>query len=140
MHRIVVVVIALAALGAANQKEDAKEDKDKIQGKWAPTLVQRMGQKQSEEELKDRQVTFTADKLMVKRGETTTEMAYKLDATKKPKEIDVTLPNGSTGRGIYELSGDKLKILHGEEGGERPKSFDAAEFAKYNYGEFKRVK
>jgi uncharacterized protein (TIGR03067 family) len=54
-------------------------------------------------------------------------VTYTLDATRKPKWIDLTGKGGKKMLGIYELDGDKLTICVNErDGGERSTQFASA--------------
>ena len=55
-------------------------------------------------------LTFKGDKLTIKSKDQMKEITFKLDATKKPKEMDVDF-DGKTGKGLYQLDGDTLKIV-----------------------------
>jgi uncharacterized protein (TIGR03067 family) len=83
---------------------------------------------------------FTGDKLVARnKDRVTIDGRFKLESAKSPKEIDVDL-DGSVGRGIYELDGDNLKIIHGDVGGARPATFDSKEGSNSILMILKRVK
>jgi uncharacterized protein (TIGR03067 family) len=70
-------------------------------------------------------LVVTKDKITYKFGDKTKELSYKLDATKKPKWIDIT-EGDHTNLGIYELEGDNLKICFPEGGkDERSTAFES---------------
>ena len=68
-------------------------------------------------------IKFVGDKLVLDLFGTKTEGTFKLDPTKKPRTIDLTLDD-KTSQGIYELNGDSLKIVLAEPGQPRPKDFN----------------
>jgi len=125
LHRVLFVVAA-GLLVAADAKEDLKKELDKLKGNWSVTAVEvPKGEKgPSDNELKQLKVVFTDDKMSIKFGDEEDKPAtYKLDPSKKPKEIDATRGD-KTLKGIYALEGDTLKICFSEKG-ERPKEFKA---------------
>jgi uncharacterized protein (TIGR03067 family) len=64
-----------------------------------------------EEELKNTHIEITSDKIRYVKSERLLEKSYTLDPTKSPKWLDVTQAlSRLRGAGIYELSGDELKI------------------------------
>src|SRR5262249_15916250 len=72
-----------------------KEDRQKLQGIWNVTEVQFMGKPAPE--LKKAKMTFAGDKVTFfhfEEGRPEKELSYKIDATKKPKEIDFTAKKG----------------------------------------------
>ncbi len=65
----------------------------------------------------------------------------KLDPSKKPKEIDMILADGSkTALGIYELSGGIFKLCYAPPGKGRPKEFGAKEESGYTLSVWQRKK
>jgi uncharacterized protein (TIGR03067 family) len=131
-----ICVLAISADVRAGEKTDV----DKIQGKWQCVAGQRGGMAMSADDAKMIVVTFTKDKMSMDRNGQQLEMGYKLDPTKKPKAMDVDLPNGKKGTGIYVLEGDTLKVCHGEEGDPRPTEFVSKQGTKVTVIEFKRAK
>jgi uncharacterized protein (TIGR03067 family) len=122
----VALTLAVAATGWAG----GAGDKDKLQGSWKLTNVYFGGKEMPGG--KAITITFAGDKVSFKEGDKGAEEGtYKIDPTKKPKQIDLT--KGKDGKdeakGIYSLEGDTLKIgigfsLKKEEVAARPPSFE----------------
>ena len=109
--------IAIHSVGFAR---DDEKDNELIQGAWKVESSKDEGDDVPSSGL----VLFLKDgKLTAKDGE---EMkgtgTYKVDASKTPKWIDITLGDKSF-LGIYELKGDTLTICHGKPGGKRSTKF-----------------
>jgi uncharacterized protein (TIGR03067 family) len=130
MRRVVLaflVVALLAAVGAVGNagEKGGKKDEDRIRGTWLPVSAEEGGRKEPDEKLKDSKIVFGADgKLNLTVQGKEMEGTYKLDATKKPKAIDVTIKDGSkeeTHKGIYLLEKDSLKLCFAEP--DRPTEF-----------------
>jgi uncharacterized protein (TIGR03067 family) len=126
--RMLFGVLAISVLGMANK--DAKEDIKAMQGKWRVMSLTSNGEEQPAEELQDLRLEIKGNKYLITyRGEPASR-TFKLYPTKKPKAMDITYddgPNkGKTGRTIYELDGDTLRICrHTQPEMERPKEFRA---------------
>jgi uncharacterized protein (TIGR03067 family) len=100
-------------------------DQENIQGTWALASGERNGKALPAEVVQQVKLIFAGDKLTTKHKDRKTEATFKLDSNKTPKEIDLDM-DGNVGKGIYELDGDSLKIVHGEVGDARPKDFPGA--------------
>ncbi len=132
---LAAAVLAVAGVGAAVGYERAvaateadKSDKDKIQGEWKVTSIKIGGHEPDDKDhiLKSPWV-FKGDKLTFEPF----EADFKLDPSKDPKQIDVTIQKGPDGEkglmalGIYKLDGDKLTIHACHPGdGDRPTDFE----------------
>src|SRR5262245_33517634 len=107
---------ALAALGmimitAGFARAD---DKDKLQGYWKAEKQVRGGKDSPAEEVEKLVLKFEGNKAFPE--EKPNDVAeFTLDATKKPKAIDIKTPKGDTILGIYELDGDNLKLCFNRE-------------------------
>jgi uncharacterized protein (TIGR03067 family) len=111
------------SLAADNTKEkQAMADQEKIQGTWELVSGERNGKPLPDEVIQHVKLIFAGDKLTTQHKDRKTEATFKLDANKTPKEIDLDM-DGSVGKGIYQLDGDSLKLVHGEVGDPRPKEF-----------------
>jgi uncharacterized protein (TIGR03067 family) len=134
--RYMTVFVVAILLAADSPKEDqAKKDLDALQGTWRVTAAERDGgMKVPEDEMKKITLVFKGDKLTARRTENAQkpeeklyEMSFTLDPSQKPKWIDVTYTDGErkgeSSQGIYELSGDTLKICMNR-GNTRPTEFE----------------
>ncbi len=126
---------ALAILVAALLAADSKKDEEALQGTWKPVASEQGGKDQTEE-AKEHVLIFEKDTFTVKRGdEVALKGTFKVDPSKKPKTIDMTVTQGRRDEdkgkeihGIYELDGDTLKWCTSRPGNkERPKEFSAKE-------------
>src|SRR5262245_33898253 len=137
--------------GQPPQKSDAaanadRADKDKLQGTWKFTSILEGGNE--EEDAHDHTFTFKGDEFVVKlRDELMMKGTFKLDASRKPKTIDLKIEEGpkdrkgKTAPGIYQLDGDKLTICIEKAGSvNRPKELASTEGSKSILLKFERAK
>jgi uncharacterized protein (TIGR03067 family) len=95
---------ACLAAAPASQKDLAKEDLAKLQGNWEVHSIEAAGQKLPD--IKLEKLVINGNKI-----EGWDDMVFKIDPTKKPKEIDLILEkSGKVWKGIYSLDGDKLLL------------------------------
>jgi uncharacterized protein (TIGR03067 family) len=126
VKRFLVAAACGLLLAADNTKEKvAMGDQEKIQGTWALVSGERNGKPLQDQVIQHIKLIFAGDKLTTQHKDRKTEASFNLDANKTPKEIDLDM-DGSVGKGIYQLDGDSLKIVHGEVGDARPKDFPKA--------------
>ncbi len=122
------IVLALATLFIAAD-DTTKNDVDQFKGSWKTEALEVGGQKAPREAFKDDLMTFEEKEYTQERGDKVVERGkYKLDPSKNPKEIDFDITEGpDQGKhqvGIYELSGDTLKVSVALPGAEkRPADF-----------------
>ena len=116
---------AAPLLAAADDKPDAKADKEKLRGVWKVVSAKKAGN-----DLGDQigvTVKFDGDEFTMPEGD---QAELKLDPTKQPKQIDVVPLNGKgkgkTLSGVYKLDGDNLTLHFGLDGQERPAGFEAS--------------
>lgn len=132
----------LAGLGAhtdAGDKDDAiKKDMKLLQGTWIMESFEINGKPLPAEKVKSIKVTIKGDRYSVDLGEKNFELTFKIDPSKKPKAIDLTMAMGddkTVTHGIYEVSADTFKICRTTEAGkERPTAFagkDGMAYAVY---------
>src|SRR4051812_35592377 len=91
---LAVVTFGLSAALGAPEIDDAKKDLDKMKGTWKAVSGETDGNPLPDEFLKSIQFTITGDKYTLKQGDEEEEGTLKLDATKKPKTVDVTITKG----------------------------------------------
>jgi len=96
--RQLLAFLALGLLvGADSPKDQAKKVQEKLQGTWKAVTVERRGE--SKEDEQDHRLIFDGDKFRIKRrDQTMIQGTFKLDPTKKPKEIDMTITQEATGK------------------------------------------
>jgi len=130
--KLVLVLIAAACtsvLGADESTDAARKDFEALQGEWKLVSATQDGKTMPADDVKVIKCTIKGDKFTITRdGKVAEEGAVKLDAAKKPREIDLPLGDGKkTALGIYELSGEKYKMCYSPPGKDRPKEFEAQE-------------
>jgi uncharacterized protein (TIGR03067 family) len=130
MKRRLLLVLAVGLVaGADAAKDEARKDLGQLQGEWKLVSATRDGRAMPEDMVKALKATIKGDKFTIARdGKAVEGGGLKLDATKKPKGIDMALGGGNqTALGIYELSGDSFKLCYSPPGKDRPKEFGAEE-------------
>lgn len=131
--RTLAVLVVGLLLGADDAKKDDKDkDENKIQGAWTVVSMEHGGQKAPEEEAKGITVTFQAGgKVMFKFPDKEISGTYKLDASKKPKQITMESEGEKTLHGIYKFDGENLSICVVEgDADDRPTEFSTKEGSK----------
>jgi uncharacterized protein (TIGR03067 family) len=129
----------------ADDKADAEKELRKFQGTWTFESSEAGGKKSPADEFKGVTVTFEGDTHTVKKGDEVLQVGrQKIDPSKSPKNIDVTMTEGpSKGAvmfGIYEFSGDTLKVCFDAEGKKRPTEFKSPPGSQVFVNVHKRVK
>jgi RNA polymerase sigma factor (sigma-70 family) len=115
---------ALAPRDKPPKDKKPKSDKDALHGTWLLVSEERNGKKLPAEKIKGSKMVF-ADGKFTWQGEVGTqerEGTFTIDPEKNPKEIDLTFRT-ITLQGIYELKGNRLKLVIAERG--RPSEFDS---------------
>lgn len=118
--RTLVIGLLTFSLVAANTIGDDKKDETLLQGTWKLVEGERNGEKPPKEFLEAFKITFKGDTVLPEGAGGERESTYKLDTTSKPRRIDIKSAENAdrTMKGIYELSGDTLKICFSSPGSE----------------------
>ena len=129
----------------ADDKVDLEKEVRKFQGIWTFESSNAGGKDLPAGELKGLILTFEGDKHTVKKDDQVIQVGtQKLDPSKSPKTIDVTLTEGlnkgTVMLGIYEIDGDTLKVCFDFEGKKRPTEFKSAPGSANFVNVHKRVK
>jgi len=91
-------------------QDKAKSDKDRLKGTWVAMTGERLEVAFDEAQLKKWVLVFDDESFTRGEGGDRVEGTFKIDADKKPKEIDL-VHAGHTFLGIYELKGNTLKLV-----------------------------
>jgi uncharacterized protein (TIGR03067 family) len=119
---VALLAVMFASAGVVTGGGDkAKGDLKKFEGTWSVATAQKGGKDAPEGEIKEIQLVFSGEKLTFKHGEKAIEGTFKIDPSKKPKQIDVSLM-GKDVEGIYRFKKDgKLELCISDAG--RPTEF-----------------
>lgn len=127
--RLTALLILPLVLVAANGAQDDADNKElkKLEGSWLLVSGESKGEALPEKILKNAKLTIVGDKHTVELGEDTIVGTHRLDATKKPKEIDATDTEGPfKGKkmlGIYKLEKDQFTVCFAAPDKDRPTEF-----------------
>jgi uncharacterized protein (TIGR03067 family) len=129
----------------ADDKADLEKEVRKFQGAWTFESSEAGGKKLPAGALEGLILTFEGDKHTVKKGDEVIQVGVqKIDPSKSPKAIDVTLTEGvkkgAVMLGIYEFNGDTLKVCFDADGKKRPTQFKSAPGSETFLNVHRRVK
>jgi uncharacterized protein (TIGR03067 family) len=120
------LTLLVIAVPVRSDGEKPTKGQTDLQGTWKVTDGSRNGGQGVQPEFDKITVVVTEDEIRF--SGTIRASSYKLDPSKKPKWIDVTLieDKGTTYKGIYEITGDELKLVwNSSVGEERPEDFNS---------------
>jgi uncharacterized protein (TIGR03067 family) len=124
--------------GRPPESGEAAPAGDQLRGAWVLEAVEIMGKKIDGPGGMEQVLTFEAGgKVTMKDGMRNEAGTYKVNNSKRPREIDLTTPRGGNANttetilGLYEIKGDRLRIAFSGNGpgGVRPKSMDGNDVA-----------
>jgi uncharacterized protein (TIGR03067 family) len=128
LRQSLVAIVTVLSLGAlARSNAPAEDDAKLMAGTWVPASGELAGRKLSDDELKGQTLMIEGDRYTVTVVGKKDEGTVKLDASKKPKQMDITGTNGpnkgKTFLCIYEVEGDTLRVCYDLSGKAYPKEF-----------------
>ncbi len=120
---IAALFLFLMPANGDSKAELAKADAKKLQGAWVMVGLEIDGTVISETKIKGTTLEIKGDKYIVKTGGKAREVRFALDASKKPKEIDLFFPDPPNAdklhRGIYLIDGDTFKMCKAQAADQR---------------------
>jgi uncharacterized protein (TIGR03067 family) len=127
----------LPAADAGPQEEMARLD-----GAWQLVSAETDGKKLPDGQAKQIRVVIKGGKHTVYFGDKAIAegVPFKIDPSKKPKQVEDTLPDGWKIRGVYELDGDTLRSCVAAPDKERPTEFTGKAGSGCTLRVFRRVK
>jgi uncharacterized protein (TIGR03067 family) len=137
VKKLLVVLTVGLLFGVASAGDDAKKELKKFEGTWSVVSAEHDGKKAPEEKLSAVRFVFSGENITFKEGEKSKEGTFKIDPSKKPAHIDVTV-EGKTKMGIYSFAKDELKLCVGD--ADRPTEFATKEGSKTTLIVLKREK
>jgi uncharacterized protein (TIGR03067 family) len=136
MKEVCMLILTTGALIAADglgKGDPSKGDLDKLRGTWLTVSLVHDGKMLVDEKTPPKEgpttkLVYDGNTWMIKLGDKTVASGvFKIDATQKPKEIDIMdasgVKNDKTKLGIYELNGDTYKYCLAPAGKPRPTEF-----------------
>jgi uncharacterized protein (TIGR03067 family) len=153
MKTLCLFILATGALMATDnppKEGTAKSDLDKLGGTWLTISLVNDGKTLVDEKTPPKEgpmtkLVYEGTKWMIKVGDKTVATGiFKVDSTKKTKEIDIMdetgTKNDKTKLGIYEIDGDTYKFCLAGAGKPRPTEFTSKEGSGHSLGVMKREK
>jgi uncharacterized protein (TIGR03067 family) len=141
---------AIMAADGPTKDDPSKGDLDKLRGTWLTVSLVNDGKTLVDEKTPPKEgpattLVYDGNKWMIKvGGKTVATGVFKIDSTKKPKEIDIMdetgVKNDKTKLGIFELDGDVYKFCLAPDGKPRPTDFTSKGGSGHSLGVSKREK
>ena len=103
-----------------------KKDLEGLQGTWSLLSAMEDGKSLAEDKVKQTTIVIKDDTFHfphLAKDVTSKAGTFKLDATKKPKQMDTVSTEKEVMLGIYELEGDGYKVCFAAVGKPRPSEF-----------------
>ena len=143
MRRVLLAALLVGLILGADEKKGGKKDLDLFKGGW--TIASLVLDGKTNDDASGGKFTFDGENMVVQIEDKEHKATFKLDASKKPKQMDVTPSDGPEKdkvlEGIYALTDDELKICIAHHAGtERPKEFESKEGTGHLLVTLKRAK
>jgi uncharacterized protein (TIGR03067 family) len=125
--QFLIIAAIVVSLAADNPQDPAsKKDLDGLQGSWKLVSAMRDGGALPKDKVKKTTIAMNDNSFLfpeLAEYATSKEGTIKLDATKKPKQMDAASTEKEVMLGIYELDGDRYKVCFRQTGKPRPIEF-----------------
>ena len=123
------IVLMSGVLAAVVGAEDVEAETKKLQGTWTMVALEIDGKPIEPARFKDTTLEVKGDKYVVTTGGKAREVRFALDASRKPREIDLFFPDPPNAdklhRGIYRFGGDTFQMCKAQAADQpRPTEFE----------------
>ena len=143
-----VVLLAVSSFLLADKDKDndkaVKKELVKFEGTWKIESMVIDGKEAPPEVFKEAKLVCKGDQFTMTHGDVVYKGTFKVDPSKKPKEIDVTFTEGpekgKTVKGIYEVDDETYKVCMSEDEKDRPKKLESKEGSGHVLEILKKVK
>jgi uncharacterized protein (TIGR03067 family) len=140
---LIPLAAVIFALGCAGLRSDSTRDA-RLQGEWKCVSATIDGKALPDETTKALRLAITETRYITEKGnETLFDSTYRIDRTKTPAQIFMLGTEGAlTGKevpGIYEISGDTLRICYALPGDSPPITFESAQGSKAQFIVWRRA-
>jgi len=144
MKTILVILTFLAFGQSAHQDSTGSDDVERLQGTWNFVLLEVEGAKLPEAMLSGSKIIIKGENFKSISAGVTYEGKIKIDPAKTPRTLDLIFTDGPekgrTSLGIYDLTGDDLKICLSLAGSTRPTEFVSKPGSGFAFEVLKREK
>jgi uncharacterized protein (TIGR03067 family) len=107
--------------------EASQRELEQLQGEWRTVAVEVDGEAIPPWQFENARLVVAGNRFALRNplpdSDQRTEGHLRLDPTKVPKELGLSLDDGQTIEEIYELEGDTLRVCYPVRGGRRPAEF-----------------
>ena len=142
--KFVLAIGSLILVATIALSQEPKPDNETLDGVWIAESAELAGTKLPDAVLKDWKLLLKGDAYTVTIGKQIDQGKVKVDATLKPKGIDVMGKEGpnkdKTFLAIYEFANDRLTICYDLSGESRPTEFKTKPDTKLFLAKYKRLK
>lgn len=149
VHFIVFIASALVAAQLPRAGDPSHGDLDRLRGTWVTVSLVNDGKTIVDEKAPSKpgptaKLVYDGNIWMIQvDNKNVASGVFKIDATKRPKEIDILdesgVKNDKTKLGIYEIHGDTYKYCLAPAGTPRPTDFTCKPGTKHSLGISKRA-
>jgi uncharacterized protein (TIGR03067 family) len=140
---LLLLILTASAAGQDKSTDQTAKDAEALKGKWEIVSAEYEGKQAKDAYKPGTVIVIVGDELYFTDGfAKSSKVKFKLDASTKPKSIDLGGGKGEkkSVKGIYALDKDMLKLCLSSSDGKRPKEFKTKAGDETNLFVLKRLK